>query len=269
MISYPVTVGGIATRIVEHGHGDTTALFVHGVGARADRWDATLRRLPDGVRGIAMDLPGHGFAAKGPGLEYSVPVFSRLVADLIAELEIDHVVGVGTSLGAHVIATAAVEHPELFPTVVLVGATGLVPLGEEVRNRIADRLTDTTTEGITEKLRWLVLEGDLVTDDWIEEECRINNSAGAVESFALLADYFARRIDGDVVGARLRRVMEEHGTVVSLLWGEDDRSVPVEVGEASAKELGDIPLVRITHAAHAPYLEQPDTFAALLVEALR
>lgn len=268
MISYPMRAGGISTRVVEHGHGDTTALFVHGVGARADRWVACLRRLPPGVRGVAIDLPGHGFAVKGAGPDYSVPAFAELIADLAAELGIERAVGVGTSLGGHVVATAAVEYPGLFPTLVLVGATGIVPLGEEVRNRIADRLTDATPEGVAEKLRWLVLDGDLVTDEWIEEEYRINNSAGAAVSFTALADYFARRIDDDVVGTQLRRSIEQRGTDVHLIWGQDDRSVPIAVGEAAARELGELPLVRIEHAAHAPYLEQPDTFAAVLKAAL-
>ncbi len=269
MISYPLTVGGIGTRVIEHGHGDTTALFVHGVGARADRWVSSLRRLPPGFRGIAIDLPGHGFAAKGGDLDYSVPAFAELAVGLLAELGLERAIGVGTSLGAHVVAMAAVEHPGVFPTLVLVGATGIVPLGEEVCTRIAERLTDTTAAGIAEKLRWLVLDGELVNEEWIEEEFRINNSAGAAESFVALADYFARRIDDDVVGVRLRRSIEERGTDVHLLWGEDDRSVPIGVGEASAQELGGLPLVRIPDAAHAPYLEQPDTFSSLLETALR
>ena len=268
MISYPATAGGIATRVIEHGRGDTTALFVHGVGARADRWVPCLRRLPPGVRGVAIDLPGHGFAAKGRGLDYSVPAFAELVAALVAEIGVDRAVGVGTSLGGHVVATAAVEHPGLFPTLVLVGATGVVPLGEEVRNRIAERLTDTTPEGVAQKLRWLVFDEGLVTDEWVEEEYRINNSAGAEESFISLAAYFTRKIDDDVVGMRLRRSIDQLGTDVHLVWGEDDRSVPIEVGEAAAQELGGLPLVRIEDAAHAPYLERPDTFAAVLKEAL-
>ena len=72
-----------------------------------------------------------------------------------------------------------------------------------------------------------------------------------------------------MVGVQLRRSIEERGTDVRLMWGEDDRSVPIGVGEASAQELGGLPLFRIPDAAHAPYLEQPDTFSSLLETALR
>jgi pimeloyl-ACP methyl ester carboxylesterase len=63
-IAYPLEVGGAVTRIIEAGQGPVI-LFIHGLGARADRWTAMVEMLADaGYRAITFDLPGHGFASK-------------------------------------------------------------------------------------------------------------------------------------------------------------------------------------------------------------
>lgn len=264
MICYPVSAAGIQTRVLDAGHGSKTAVFVHGVGARADRWIKCLESLPDGVRGVAIDLPGHGFATKGVGPAYSVPAFADFLHEILETLGITRPVGVGTSLGAHVVATLEVERPGTFSRLVLVGATGIVPLGQETRTKIADHLTDRSRAGVVEKLRWVVVDPNLVTDDWVEEEFRVNNSYGAAESFEALAAYFESSIDDDVVGHRLRLMVEANQTAVSLVWGAQDRSVPIEIGKAASKVLGDLPLLTIEDAAHAPYFEQPERFLDVL-----
>lgn len=268
MISYPATAAGVTTRIIEHGSGDTTLVLVHGVGARADRWVRFLQHLPPHVRGLAFDLPGHGFATKGPGPEYSVSGYSAFLAELLHVLGLDRPVAIGTSLGAHVVAAAEVQQPGTFDSLVLVGATGIVPIGATARLAIADRLGDTSREGIAAKLRSVLADEHLVTDEWIEEEFQINNSEGAAASFRALADYFARQIDEDVVGPDLRDLIEGRGTRVHLIWGAQDRAVPVEIGEAASRELGGLPLTQIPDTGHAPYFEDPRTFTKRLGEAL-
>ena len=142
MISYPVSAGRITTRVIEQGHGDTTLVLVHGVGARADRWVPFLQQLPPGVRGVAVYFPGHGFATKGRGPGYSVPSFAEFLIEFLKVLDVAKPVAVGTSLGGHVVAAAEVRHPGTFASLILVGATGIVPIGAEVRRTIAARLVD-------------------------------------------------------------------------------------------------------------------------------
>ena len=43
VINYPLAVGGGVTRVIEAGEGPPV-LFVHGLGARADRWRTTVER---------------------------------------------------------------------------------------------------------------------------------------------------------------------------------------------------------------------------------
>ncbi len=61
MIQYPLSIGGILTRVLEAGTGDEAIVFLHGLGARADRWRGTLQSFAtQGFRCFAFDFPGHG-----------------------------------------------------------------------------------------------------------------------------------------------------------------------------------------------------------------
>jgi pimeloyl-ACP methyl ester carboxylesterase len=265
MISYPLSVPSAHTRILEAGAGDRAVLLLHGVGARADRWRNNVPALAEaGFHVYAADFPGHGFAEKGPAPDYSVGGFAQFAREVLDELRVDHVDVVGTSLGGHVAAQMAVAEPGRLRSVVLVGPMGLAPAGSAARQQLARAVVETSREGIGRKLRALVHDPGLVTDSWIEEEWRINNSAGAAESLSRLAEYFTDRIDDDVVGAELRRAAPEVRSL--LVWGSHDVLVPTALApDALAVLSPGTELVTVQSTGHAPYLERPDVFNAAVL----
>ncbi len=258
IISYPIHVNGVLSRVLESGEGPQVAVFVHGVGARADRWRKNLPVLAaKGLRCIAIDLPGHGFAHKGDGFDYGVPGYARYVGGVMDVLNLDSAHFIGTSLGAHILATLLLQRPGSARSLSLIGATGMFPIGAEQRQRIATRITDLSREGIATKLNSLIFDPALVTPRLVEEEWRINNSPGARASFDALGAYFRDRLDADVVGPALVDAM---GPLPRLLvWGESDRSVPLSIGRQVEQLLG-TPLLSLPSAAHAPYWEVPELF---------
>jgi pimeloyl-ACP methyl ester carboxylesterase len=268
VISYPLRVASARTRVLEAGVGDAALLLLDGVGARADRWRHNLLPLAAaGFHVYAVDFPGHGFAEKGGAPDYSVAGFARFVREVMDELGLSRVSIIGTSLGAHVAARVAVEDPARVDRVVLVGPMGLAPVGWEARQQLAAAVVETSREGIGRKLRALVHDDDLVTESWIEEEWRINNSAGAAEALSRLASYFEERIDDDVIGSALRRSAPHVRTL--LVWGSHDVLVPTALAhEVLAVLPPATDLVTIEGAGHAPYLERPERFNAAVVEFL-
>ncbi|SLN72158.1 alpha/beta fold hydrolase [Oceanibacterium hippocampi] len=262
MITYPIEADGLTTRVHEAGTGDRNVLFMHGLGARADRWRQTVERYAlHGYRCFAFDLPGHGFATKGNEPDYSVPGFARVARALMDKLSLPTTAIVGTSLGAHVAGHVALSEPSRIRGLVLVGAVGLAPIDEETRKAIRDSITRTERSDIEMKLKFVLADPGLVTDAWVEEEWRINTSPGASESFEALGRYFVDGIGKDEIGDRLAAITQRVPTC--LVWGEDDRAVPVAVGEAVADILGDLALNLIPGAGHAPYFEQPAAFDAI------
>lgn len=267
MISYPLRVATLDTRVIEAGGAGRPIVLVHGTGGRADRWVRNVDALAAaGHRAVAFDLPGHGFASKGAGIDCSVPGYRAFLAAFLDEMKIDKAVIVGTSLGGHVVASFACEHPDRVDGIVLSGSMGLVPLGAEARGRVEAGANNQTYEGVKGKLARVIFDPALVTQDFVDEEFRINNSAGSKDSFATLGRYIGQKLDDDVVGDRLAALTPRLPTL--LLWGAEDKTVPLAVGEAAARLLPGARLVVLQKAAHTAYYERPDDFNAVLLDFL-
>jgi 2-hydroxy-6-oxonona-2,4-dienedioate hydrolase len=268
MINYPAGAGAVLTRVLEAGSGSNVVVFLHGVGARADRWRHNIPAVAAaGCRCIALDLPGHGFAQKGADFPYGVPGYADFVERFLDERKISNVDFVGTSLGAHIAATIACRRPAMARSLTMVGATGLFPLGAEACGGIATRIVDRGRSGIERKLKVVMCDDSSITDDVIDEEWAINNSPGSDDAFEKLSDYFRHKIDSDIVGERLASLSVPIPKL--LVWGEEDRSVPLTIGRKAQELLGGIPLRIIPQTAHAPYAENPDAFNQILVEFLK
>jgi pimeloyl-ACP methyl ester carboxylesterase len=268
VIAYPLGVGGWRTRVLEAGTGSRAVVLVHGLGARADRWRGNLEPLArGGYHGYALDLPGHGFADKGPGFAYGVPGFAAFVRDAMKTLGVAEAALVGTSLGGHVMAWLAAERPEGIRALVLVGATGLAPLGQAEREAVARNVRDTSREGTERKLGFVLANRALLTQEWVEEEWRMNSSPGAGEAFDRLARYF---VDPDgIVGHGVGERAERLARIPTLLvWGKGDQVVPLAVGEAAAARLPGARLETLEPAGHLPYIERADDFNRLVLEFL-
>jgi pimeloyl-ACP methyl ester carboxylesterase len=265
MISYPVEISGVATRVLESGTSGTPVIFVHGTGGRAERWVRNLDPVARaGYHAFAFDLPGHGFAAKGAGVECSVPAYRRLLAAFVEHVGGEKAVIVGTSLGGHVVASYAAENASRVKAVVLVGSMGLIPIGAEARARIQAGAMNQTKEGVAVKFQRVIFDPSLVSAEMVEEEFRINNSPGAKESFAALGKYIAEKLDDEVVGEKLAAAK----LPVLLVWGDQDKTVPVAVGEAAAKLIQGSKLLKLEGAAHTPYYEKHETFNRALLDFL-
>lgn len=265
VLCYPLGVDTVNTRVLECGDGDDVVVLLHGAGSRADRFRPILAPLAARGRHVyAVDFPGHGFASKGADYPYGTPAFARFVSQLLDILDIERLALVGTSLGAHVAACIACEQPDRVTSLVLVGATGIIPRAPDSAGSSA-RIANTTLEGIRDKLVFLVHDPSLVTDSWVREEARFNSSPGAADALAGVFRYLATDIDADLVATRLASTP----VPVLLIWGAGDKWIPADVALATADALGSPPLVFLAAAGHAPYFERPEAFVDVLDEFLR
>jgi pimeloyl-ACP methyl ester carboxylesterase len=259
VLEYPVGVGSTITRVLEVPGTTTPVVLLHGAGARADRWRTSLGALGAlGHRALALDLPGHGLATKGLGPEYTVSAFAEFVEGVLGQLDIEEALLVGTSLGAHVLGTVALNRPSLAKKLVMVGPTGVFPLGVEGCRSVATNLRNTSREGIRHKLGGVVANGAMISEDWVDEEYRINNSPGAIESFEQLASYIETRLDDDAITAQLK----QRASTLELMfvWGADDSVVAPRTLDEVIDMVGVASVHYVSNAGHAPYLEQTDDF---------
>lgn len=266
-IQYPLLVENTLTRVIEAGNGPVV-VFVHGLGARCDRWSGTVSRIgAAGFRAVTFDLPGHGLASKGdPQAPGDVPGLARYLVALLDTLDIERAVLVGTSLGGHICAYAATLVPKRVPGLMLVGALGIAPLSLEAAQGIQRSVKATSREDIQAKLKFVIADDALVTDALIDEEWRINNSPGAQASFVRMGNYVVDGLEHDYVAKELAALYPAEK--IRLVWGAEDKAVPVSVGEQCRDLLAGAQLVLIEGAAHAPYFERPAAFDPPLLEFL-
>ncbi len=161
-------------------------------------------------------------------------------------------------------AKLACQAPELCAGLMLIGALGLEPLPAHSRLAMARSLNDTSRDATEAKLRRVIFDPAVVTQQWIDEEWRINNSPGAPEALARWGRYISGMTDADVTSPCLRQL----DSPVTLVWGSDDVVIPVDVGQRAHLSLP-APMTIIEQTGHAPYLEDPGQFNPTLLTFLQ
>lgn len=265
MMNYPVTAAGVTTRILQAGLEGPAVILLHGLSARADRWQHNLDALgAAGLRVFAVDLPGHGLAQKGAHFDYSAKGYSDWLQALLDALGLKRVLLIGTSFGGLIAASFAADFPDRVQGLMAVGAIGLVPSGPERCQRTVAWLKEMQREQICERMKRGVLDTRLITEELIEEDWRINNSAGAAEAFDALGRYYVNSIDADSAAPRIAALGGRFPT--ELVWGEFDQSVSREYGEQARALIPGAVLHIVPDCAHFPYWERPTLFNRLALD---
>jgi len=267
-IQFPVTAQGWRTRVLEAGQGERSLLFLHGLGARADRWRRNLDAAAAlGYRCVALDLPGHGMADKGAGIPATVSDMAAYVAEVAQVLELGETVLVGTSLGGHVLGRVALDGSLRARGLMLIGTLGLFPLEAPVAQAIRTSVVETSLPAIERKLAFVMKVRDGITPAFVREEFMVNNSDGARAAFERLGAYLVDEHARDVIGPKLTELARR--MPLEIVWGELDEAVPVRIGHEAQRQLGLPAPVLLPDAGHAPYWERADLFNPLLANFAR
>lgn len=103
---------------------EPTLLMVHATGFHGRVWDPVIHRLPR-RHIIALEQRGHGRSETAEFDGWSV--FSRDAAAFARELGLEGAIGIGHSMGAHVLVQAAAFEPDRFSRLVLCDPVILSP----------------------------------------------------------------------------------------------------------------------------------------------
>lgn len=135
-ISYPYPVhrqkilhDAVEIAYVDEGQGDTTLLFVHGLGHSLLGWARNIEYLKQYHRCIAIDLPGNGLSSTGE-YPYSMHFFAEALFDLIDKLKLKKVYLAGHSMGGQISLTFARLHPEALNGLILCAPAGFETFNE-------------------------------------------------------------------------------------------------------------------------------------------
>ena len=222
------------------GSGTPDVLALHGWGRRGSDFSASL----EGLDAIAPDLPGFG-ASPVPNQVIGADAYADIVAEILDSFDRPPVL-VGHSFGGRVAVCLAAKHPESVGDLVLTGVP-LIRLETGRRPPVAYRV-----------VRWLHRAG-LVTDERLEQEKRSRGSADYRAATGVMRDILVKVVNESYEGP-LGRIQSP----VHLLWGENDREVPVSVAESASALLSDVTLEVLAGVGHLVPIQAPQALRRVI-----
>ena len=106
-----VTVNGQSIHYTVRGTGKAI-IFVHGWTCDETSWSGQVPALAGRYRVITLDLPGHGKSSQPVRGDFSMNAFAQAVEAVRVAARVDRAVLVGHSMGAGVVRTYALRHPD-------------------------------------------------------------------------------------------------------------------------------------------------------------
>lgn len=238
-------------RWLERGEGEPVVLL-HGLMGQVEHWDTTLDALAPHCRAIAPVVP----ILDAEQAEASIEGLADHAGAFLEALDLAPAVVGGNSLGGHLALEVALRYPARVSGLVLTGSSGLF---ERSFTRGVPHVP--TTEFVRDKMQEIFYDSSLVTPSWVEAvRCVLTTRASALRILHVARS--ARR-------GCLQERLPEITVPVLLVWGKDDRITPPEIAERFRTLLPDAELAFIANCGHAPMLEQPAIFNAIVEDWLR
>jgi pyruvate dehydrogenase E2 component (dihydrolipoamide acetyltransferase) len=241
-----IDAGGRRLRVLDLGGGDATPIvLIHGFGADLNGWMFAQPVLAETRRTIALDLPGHGASVKEVGAG-DPDGFVMAISGALAALGIDRVHLVGHSMGGAIAATLAAREPDRVASLTLIAPAGL---GLEINHGFIDGFVSAQRRReMQEVLALLVHDPALVSRQMVEDVLRYKRLDGAQPALETVARaWFPEGRQAVSIDPAALSVP------VQIVWGRDDRIIPVAHAEALA---GRIPVHILDGAGHLPHMEK-------------
>jgi pimeloyl-ACP methyl ester carboxylesterase len=263
-----VDVVGAEANYVEVGSGPPL-VFVHGLSGAWQSWLEQIPHLAETHRVLAIDLPGFG-GSPMPPWEISMPAYGRFVRDFCERLGIERCSLVGNSMGGFIATEVAITEPERVDELVLVSAAGITwararrepaALIGRLGMAAAPLALKFQLSGIRRPgLRHRAFRGVFHDPNSLRRELLLEN---VVPAFNSSPGYFDSLTT--LFGYDIRHRLEEIEVPTLIVWGRNDRVVPVPAALSYKRRIGDnAELVIFDECGHVPQLERPLRFNRVL-----
>ncbi|MEO0972949.1 MAG: alpha/beta fold hydrolase [Pseudomonadota bacterium] len=228
-------------------------LMLHGFGADRYHWPRMARHLSRHYEIAAPDLPGFGVSSCLTQDRYGLhEQVARLVA-LLDALAWDRVHLVGNSMGGHLAAALARAHPQRVRSLALLDAAGVDPQASTEFNEALAAGTNLLLADSRRDFRRLTammfvqppfLPGRVL--DYLGDQATARNGWNA-----RVFDQYRESFEPLEQGPAMPDVP------ALVLWGQEDRVLPVEDAQVFARLLPQAEVVLLPQTGHLPMLERP------------
>ena len=259
-------VAGASTVVLEAGDGPPLVLLHGGIECGGAIWAPVVPSLADSYRLVIPDLPGLGESEPVPRLDFSA--FSHWLAELLERTCGEEPTLIAHSLGGSLAAHFAAQKSDLLQRLVIYAAPAIgqyrMPLGlRMVAIRFALRPTERNAERFD---RWAFFDYDRARErnrEWFEAFSGYTRSRAVVPHVKRTMRQLIGSCTKRIPDAELRRTAVATG----LVWGRQDRFVPLSLAEAASARL-EWPLQVVEESGHATHVERPEAFLNALRSAL-
>jgi 4,5:9,10-diseco-3-hydroxy-5,9,17-trioxoandrosta-1(10),2-diene-4-oate hydrolase len=244
------------------GRGEPVVLL-HGYNHHAEAWIRNIGPLAAaGWRVIALDLPGFGRSGV-PAMHYSLPGYAAFVVDFLDTLGIGAAHLVGSSMGGAIALRVAVDHPDRVRTVTGVDAAGFFTRIPRYWSIAANPVVKTLIRPFLGQRRLL---------QWSHSRAYYDSTLSSTQQTDLMAEAYTQPGYKDhILGMAQTMLLAPEGELlwdalptikapVLIVWGRQDRTIPVSHAYRAAQRLPSAEVVIYDECGHLPMYEKADDF---------
>ncbi len=246
-------------------------VLVHGSNASLHTWEPWAARLEGKWRVIRLDLPGHGLTGPNPARIYDAATYDEVVDRVTRKLGVEHFALAGNSMGGWVAWTYALNHPDRLTSLILVDAAGApesakrsLPIGFRIAQTpvLRDLTTIFTPRSVIDQsLHQAVSNQAIATPEAVDRYWELLRYPGNRQA---TLDRFKNRQPPATAADMARLTMP-----VLILWGAEDRLIPLSSGKWFATHIKGSKFIVFPHIGHAPMEETADASAMAVAEFLQ
>jgi len=238
-------------------------LLIHGSNSMLQTWEPLVALLGDKYLLISIDLYGHGLTGPNPAGAYDAETNIAAAVKVLDTVGVDKAYWVGNSMGGWLTWRAALSVPERTAGLVLIDASG-AQVEQKGQLYLGARLAQSSIgqmllpEITPRSLVKSSLEENFAQPERLTEEL--------VDRYWELLRYPGNR-KAAVERAKTPREPEKWAEVktlkmpVLLLWGEQDKVIPLSHARAFAAAIPGSQLITYADAGHLPMEETPEQVA--------
>jgi pimeloyl-ACP methyl ester carboxylesterase len=261
-----ITIDGVRHHYREYPAPGRNVVLVHGFSSSTYTWEKVAPMLQErGYHVWALDMKGFGWSDKPRNAAYDTLTLAAEVNRWMEAVNLRDAVIAGNSLGGGVAWLMALLHPDKVHSLILVDAAAYPIEMPPVMKMSAMPVSAALSKLFFSRavVRWTLAEvyhrKDLVTDAQVDayfDRLRTENALDA--QIAVV-----RSLDYKTFEPYIRRIPEIKKRTL-VIWGENDRWVPLHVGRRLKAELPDATLAVIPACGHIPQEERPEETAKLM-----
>jgi pimeloyl-ACP methyl ester carboxylesterase len=239
-------------------------VLIHGFLSSTISFRQLLPDLTKEYKVIALDLPGFGRSEKSKSFIYKLCNYGQLIIDFLDKLNIQNVILIGHSMGGQICMHAAKKAPNRIQKLILLGCCSYVKRAN--RSLIACSYLPLFTWGmrswiqkkdVKQNLLSVMHDSKLVTQEMIDGYSKPISEAAFIHSLIRLL----RHREGDMSSEELGEITQP----VLMIWGKEDKVIPVKTGYRLKRDLPNAELIVYEKCGHLVMEEKPKEITSEII----